>query len=65
MLKVVLYLIPCLSLLYLLPFLDRTNIGNTKTEGHQEDLNMSNSQATQPQLSDSLVLTMYLSTTTL
>lgn len=45
MLKVDLYLIPWLSLLYLISFLDRTNIGNAKIEGLQEDLNMSNSQA--------------------
>ncbi|KAI9368611.1 major facilitator superfamily domain-containing protein [Aspergillus egyptiacus] len=37
-------LVPWLSLLYLISFLDRTNIGNAKIAGLQEDLNMSNSQ---------------------
>lgn len=37
-------LIPWLSLLYLAAFLDRTNIGNAKLQGLQEDLHMSNSQ---------------------
>ena len=34
------WLIPWLSLLYLLSFLDRTNIGNAKLAGLEEDLNM-------------------------
>ncbi|PGH05290.1 hypothetical protein GX51_03011 [Blastomyces parvus] len=38
------YLIPWLSLLYLLSFLDRTNIGNAKIDGLQEDLGMTNSE---------------------
>lgn len=37
-------LIPWLCLLYLASFLDRTNIGNAKLEGLQEDLRMTNSQ---------------------
>ncbi|KAF5862165.1 hypothetical protein ETB97_012062 [Aspergillus alliaceus] len=37
-------LIPWLSLLYLISFLDRTNIGNAKIAGLQEDLRMSNGQ---------------------
>ncbi|KAK2750089.1 hypothetical protein FQN57_004581 [Myotisia sp. PD_48] len=37
-------LIPWLTLLYLASFLDRTNIGNAKIEGLQEDLRMTNSQ---------------------
>ncbi|KAJ9293744.1 hypothetical protein DTO217A2_9257 [Paecilomyces variotii] len=39
-----LMLIPWLCLLYLASFLDRTNIGNAKLEGLQEDLRMTNSQ---------------------
>lgn len=34
------YLLPFLAVLYLLSFLDRTNIGNAKLAGLQEDLNM-------------------------
>lgn len=37
-------LIPWLSFLYLISFLDRTNIGNAKIDGLQEDLGMSNNQ---------------------
>jgi len=37
-------LIPWLCLLYLASFLDRTNIGNAKLDGLQEDLRMTNSQ---------------------
>ncbi len=37
-------LIPMLSLLYLLAFLDRGNIGNAKIEGMVEDLNMTGPQ---------------------
>ncbi|KAH7401851.1 MFS nicotinic acid transporter-like protein Tna1 [Phaeosphaeria sp. MPI-PUGE-AT-0046c] len=37
-------LIPWLSFLYLISFLDRTNIGNAKVDGLQEDLGLSNSQ---------------------
>ncbi|KAF2265583.1 MFS nicotinic acid transporter-like protein Tna1 [Lojkania enalia] len=37
-------LIPWLSFLYLISFLDRTNIGNAKIDGLQEDLGMSNGQ---------------------
>jgi hypothetical protein len=42
--KMDLHLIPMLSLLYLLSFLDRGNIGNAKIEGLQETLNMSGAQ---------------------
>ncbi|ROT34488.1 MFS general substrate transporter [Sodiomyces alkalinus F11] len=38
--KVDLWLIPWLSLLYLLSFLDRTNIGNARLEGMEDDLGM-------------------------
>lgn len=38
--KVDLWLIPWLSLLYLLSFLDRTNIGNARLAGLEEDLDM-------------------------
>lgn len=38
--KVDLWLIPWLSLLYLLSFLDRTNIGNARLEGMEADLGM-------------------------
>lgn len=38
--KVDRWLIPWLSLLYLLSFLDRTNIGNARLAGLEEDLNM-------------------------
>jgi hypothetical protein len=37
-------LIPWLSLLYLMSFLDRTNIGNAKVDGLQEDLGMSDTE---------------------
>ncbi|KAF2474589.1 MFS nicotinic acid transporter-like protein Tna1 [Lindgomyces ingoldianus] len=37
-------LIPWLSFLYLISFLDRTNIGNAKIDGLQEDLHMTNGQ---------------------
>ena len=40
-------LIPWLCLLYLISFLDRTNIGNAKIEGLQEDLKLSNNQVSQ------------------
>ncbi|KAL4748847.1 hypothetical protein BDW72DRAFT_205268 [Aspergillus terricola var. indicus] len=42
--KLDLKLVPWLSLLYLVSFLDRTNIGNAKLDNLQEDLGMSNSQ---------------------
>ncbi|KIY03909.1 uncharacterized protein Z520_00601 [Fonsecaea multimorphosa CBS 102226] len=42
--KLDLRLIPWLCLIYLLSFLDRTNIGNAKIAGLQEDLHMSNGQ---------------------
>lgn len=42
--KLDLKLIPWLSFLYLISFLDRTNIGNAKVDGLQQDLNMSDSQ---------------------
>lgn len=37
-------LIPWLSFLYLISFLDRTNIGNAKVDGLQKDLGMTDSQ---------------------
>ncbi|KAM0701268.1 hypothetical protein Q7P35_011629 [Cladosporium inversicolor] len=37
-------IIPWLTFLYLVSFLDRTNIGNAKVDGLQEDLNMTNGQ---------------------
>ncbi|KAK2798835.1 hypothetical protein FQN50_008696 [Emmonsiellopsis sp. PD_5] len=42
--KLDLRLIPWLCLLYLVSFLDRTNIGNAKIDGLQEDLSMTNGQ---------------------
>jgi len=42
--KMDLRLIPMLSVLYLLAFLDRGNIGNAKIEGLVEDLNMTGPQ---------------------
>ncbi|KAJ5473815.1 hypothetical protein N7475_003381 [Penicillium sp. IBT 31633x] len=42
--KLDLRLVPWLSLLYLVSFLDRTNIGNAKLVGLQTDLGMTNSQ---------------------
>ncbi|KAK2796734.1 hypothetical protein FQN51_009072 [Onygenales sp. PD_10] len=42
--KLDLRLIPWLCLLYLVSFLDRTNIGNAKIDGLQEDLGMTNGQ---------------------
>lgn len=37
-------LIPFLCLIYLMSFLDRTNIGNAKIAGLQKDLKMTNGQ---------------------
>ncbi|OQD83844.1 hypothetical protein PENANT_c015G03758 [Penicillium antarcticum] len=42
--KLDLRLVPWLSLLYLVSFLDRTNIGNAKIVGLQDDLGMTNAQ---------------------
>ncbi|KAK6437774.1 hypothetical protein LTR95_006029 [Oleoguttula sp. CCFEE 5521] len=42
--KIDLRLIPMLTLLYLLSFLDRGNIGNAKIEGLAEDLNLTGAQ---------------------
>jgi len=42
--KLDLKLIPWLSFLYLISFLDRTNIGNAKIDGLQKDLKMTNNQ---------------------
>ncbi|KAK4949706.1 hypothetical protein LTR10_011547 [Elasticomyces elasticus] len=42
--KLDLRLIPWLCLIYLLSFLDRTNIGNAKIAGLQKDLKMTNGQ---------------------
>lgn len=42
--KLDLTLIPWLTLLYLTSFLDRTNIGNAKIDGLQEDLHMTSNQ---------------------
>ncbi|KAJ9602428.1 hypothetical protein H2200_012970 [Cladophialophora chaetospira] len=42
--KLDIQLIPWLALLYLMSFLDRTNIGNAKISGLQEDLNLTNNQ---------------------
>lgn len=42
--KLDLRLIPWLCLLYLISFLDRTNIGNAKIQGLQTDLNMTDSE---------------------
>lgn len=44
--KIDLHLIPVFTLLYLLSFLDRGNIGNAKIEGLAEDLNLSSTQYT-------------------
>jgi hypothetical protein len=38
--KIDLHLIPFLALLYLLSFLDRTNIGNARLAGLEEDLGL-------------------------
>ncbi|KAH3916039.1 hypothetical protein HBI56_038760 [Parastagonospora nodorum] len=42
--KLDLKLLPWLSFLYLISFLDRTNIGNAKLDGLQQDLKMTDSQ---------------------
>lgn len=42
--KIDLFLIPWLCLLYLVSFLDRTNIGNAKIQGLQTDLKMTNNE---------------------
>lgn len=39
-------LVPIVCILYVLSYLDRGNIGNAKTAGAQEDLNLSSSQWT-------------------
>ena len=39
-LKIDLWLVPWLCFLYLLSFLDRTNIGNARLAGIEEDLGM-------------------------
>lgn len=44
LLKIDLRLIPMLTLLYLLSFLDRGNIGNAKIEGLSEDLGLTGAQ---------------------
>lgn len=47
--RVDLWLIPWLCLLYLLSFLDRTNIGNARLAGMEDDLDMGKN-ATKPTL---------------
>ncbi|KAI9845003.1 MAG: hypothetical protein M1837_005147 [Sclerophora amabilis] len=42
--KIDLYLLPTIWLMYLLSYVDRTNIGNAKIAGMQEDLNLSSNQ---------------------
>ncbi|KAH0836259.1 hypothetical protein AYO21_10219 [Fonsecaea monophora] len=42
--KLDIQLIPWLCLLYLISFLDRTNIGNAKIDGLQEDLDLTNNE---------------------
>ncbi|KAI9148213.1 MFS transporter prlL [Paramyrothecium foliicola] len=42
--KIDLYLLPCIWLMYLLSYMDRTNIGNAKIAGMTDDLNMSSGQ---------------------
>ncbi|KAL4260553.1 MFS transporter superfamily protein [Pleurotus pulmonarius] len=38
------YVLPVVAMIYLLSFLDRTNIGNVRVSGFQEDLNITNTQ---------------------
>ncbi|KAJ6561886.1 major facilitator superfamily domain-containing protein [Mycena capillaripes] len=40
------WILPAITMFYLLSFLDRTNIGNTRIAGLQKDLNMSNKEYT-------------------
>lgn len=42
--KMDLRLIPILSALYLMSFIDRTNVGNAKIEGLMDDLNLTSQQ---------------------
>jgi len=42
--KLDLFIMPMFSMIYFLSFLDRSNIGNARVSGMQEDLGMSNSQ---------------------
>lgn len=42
--KIDIRLMPMLTLLYLLSFLDRSNIGNARIAGMDEDLNLTGSQ---------------------
>ncbi|KAL1960493.1 hypothetical protein VTO42DRAFT_7792 [Malbranchea cinnamomea] len=42
--KLDLYLLPPLTILYLLSFLDRSNVGNARIEGLAEDVNMTGNQ---------------------
>ena len=42
--KIDLYLVPWLCLLYLVSFLDRTNIGNAKILGLQKEIGITNGQ---------------------
>lgn len=49
-------LIPMLSMLYLLAFLDRGNIGNAKIEGLVDDLHMTGSQYNWTCMRSSLLL---------
>ncbi|KEY72947.1 hypothetical protein S7711_07910 [Stachybotrys chartarum IBT 7711] len=42
--KIDLYLLPCIWLMYLLSYMDRTNIGNARIAGMTDDLNMSSDE---------------------
>jgi len=42
--KIDIALLPCIWIMYLLSYMDRTNIGNAKVAGMTEDLNMSSDQ---------------------
>jgi len=58
--KVDFWLIPWLCLLYLISFLDRTNIGNAKIEGLQTDLKMTSNQVCRRQSSLPMTLALTL-----
>lgn len=42
--KIDMYLLPTMWLMYLLSYMDRTNIGNAKIAGMQTDLNLSSNE---------------------
>ncbi|KAG6855640.1 hypothetical protein H0H87_012764 [Tephrocybe sp. NHM501043] len=58
-------LLPVLTIIYLLSFLDRTNVGNARVAGMQKDLNMTNIQIVGPDRMLPSMLTLWGIVTTL